>query len=205
MASDFRKPNLVHTLFPDEIEKKMWPLPVRDLFFVGKASEKKLQSLGIRTIGELAKADVNLLKTVLKKHGEVIWNFANGRDAAKLEAEPVDNKGYGNSTTLSFDVTDAQTAKSVLLSLTETVGIRLRRDHARIEVVSVTVRYNDFSENSHQMALRAATNITNEIYDVACKLFDELWDGNPIRLLGVSTSKATKQETGRRKKGPRCY
>ena len=197
MASDFRKPNLVHTLFPDEIEKKMWPLPVRDLFFVGKASEKKLQSLGIRTIGELAKADVNLLKTVLKKHGEVIWNFANGRDAAKLEAEPVDNKGYGNSTTLSFDVTDAQTAKSVLLSLTETVGIRLRRDHARIEVVSVTVRYNDFSENSHQMALRAATNITNEIYDVACKLFDELWDGNPIRLLGVSTSKATKQEKGR--------
>lgn len=197
MASDFRKPNLVHTLFPDEIEKKMWPLPVRDLFFVGKASEKKLQSLGIRTIGELAKADVNLLKTVLKKHGEVIWNFANGRDAAKLEAEPVDNKGYGNSTTLSFDVTDAQTAKSVLLSLTETVGIRLRRDHARIEVVSVTVRYNDFSENSHQMALRAATNITNEIYDVACKLFDELWDGNPIRLLGVSTSKATKQKTGR--------
>ena len=197
MASDFEKPNKVHTLWPEEIQVKMWPLPVRDLFFVGKASEKKLQSLGIRTIGELAKADVNLLKTVLKKHGEVIWNFANGRDAAKLEAEPVDNKGYGNSTTLSFDVTDAQTAKSVLLSLTETVGIRLRRDHARIEVVSVTVRYNDFSENSHQMALKAATNITNEIYDVACKLFDELWDGNPIRLLGVSTSKATKQETGR--------
>lgn len=197
MASDFRKPNLVHTLFPDEIEKKMWPLPVRDLFFVGRASEKKLQSLGIRTIGELAKADVNLLKTVLKKHGEVIWNFANGRDVSMLEAEPVDNKGYGNSTTLSFDVTDAQTAKMVLLSLTETVGRRLRKDNARIEVVAVTIRYHDFTEVSHQMALHTATNITNEIYDTACRLFDELWDGTPIRLLGVSTSKATKEAANR--------
>ena len=141
MASDFKKPNLVHTLFPHEIEKKMWPLPVRDLFFVGGASEKKLHSLGIRTIGELARADVNMLKTVLKKHGEVIWNFANGRDVSIVEPIPMDNKGYGNSTTISFDVTDAETAKMVLLSLAETVGRRLRKEDARIEVVAVSIRF----------------------------------------------------------------
>lgn len=100
MASDFKKPNLVHTLFPEEIEKKMWPLPVRDLFFAGGASERKLNSLGIRTIGELAKTDVNTLKSVLKKHGEVILDFANGRDVSVVEPVPADNKGYGNSTTI---------------------------------------------------------------------------------------------------------
>ena len=192
MAGDFKKPKFVHTLFTEEIEKKMWPLPVRDLFFVGSASERKLHSLGIQTIGELAKADVNMLRTVLKKHGEVIWNFANGRDVSMVEPIPMDNKGYGNSTTISFDVTDAQTAKMVLLSLVETVGRRLRRDDARIEVVSISIRFYDLSYVSHQSVLKSATNITKEIYDTACRLFDELWDGTPIRHLGVHTSRVTK-------------
>lgn len=197
MASDFRKPNLVHTLFPEEIKDKMWPLPVRDLFFVGGASEKKLQSMGIRTIGELANADVTVVKSILKKHGEVIWNFANGRDVSVVERAPVDNKGYGNSTTLSFDVTDAQTAKTVLLSLAETIGRRLRKDEAWIEVVAVNIRFCDFSDVSHQCVLKSATNITKEIYDAACRLFDELWNGTPIRLLGVYTSRASKSGNNR--------
>lgn len=197
MAGDFKKPNLVHTLFPEEIERKMWPLPVGDLFFVGSASERKLHSLGIQTIGELAKADINMLRTVLKKHGEVIWNFANGRDVSMVEPIPMDNKGYGNSTTISFDVTDAQTAKMVLLSLVETVGRRLRRDDARIEVVSISIRFYDLSYVSHQSVLKSATNITKEIYDTACRLFDELWDGTPIRHLGVHTSRVTKNGNAR--------
>lgn len=197
MASDFKKPNLVHTLFPEEIEKKMWPLAVRDLFFVGSASEKKLQSLGIKTIGELAKTDVNMLKSILKKHGEVIWNFANGRDVSMVEPIPMDNKGYGNSTTVSFDVTDERTAKMVLLSLTETVGKRLRKDGVRIEVVSISIRFYDLSYVSHQTVLHTATNITKEIYETACRLFDELWDGTPIRHLGVHTGRVVKGETGR--------
>lgn len=197
MAGDFKKPNLVHTLFPEEIERKMWPLPVGDLFFVGSASERKLHSLGIQTIGELAKADINMLRTVLKKHGEVIWNFANGRDVSMVEPIPMDNKGYGNSTTISFDVTDAQTAKMVLLSLVETVGRRLRRDDARIEVVSISIRFYDLSYVSHQSVLKSATNITKEIYDIACRLFDELWDGTPIRHLGVHTSRVTKNGNAR--------
>lgn len=197
MASDFKKPNLVHTLFPNEIRKKMWPLPVRDLFFVGGASERKLHALGIRTIGELACADVTMLKSVLKKHGEVIWNFANGRDVSAVEPVPVDNKGYGNSTTISFDVTDSETAKMVLLSLAETVGRRLRRDHMRAETASVSIRYHDLSYVSHQCRLKSATNITKEIYDAACMLFDELWDGAPIRLLGVHTSHVSRNESSR--------
>lgn len=197
MASDFKKPNRVHTLFPWEIQEKMWHLPVRELFFVGGASERKLQTLGIKTIGELANADVNVLKTVLKKHGEVIWDFANGRDVSVVEAVPADNKGYGNSTTIAFDVTDGGTAKMVLLSLAETVARRLRKDEARIEVVSISIRFNDLSYASHQTVLVSPTNITKEIHEAACRLFDELWDGTPIRHLGVHTGRVSRDGNNR--------
>ncbi|MBQ8325774.1 MAG: DNA polymerase IV [Lachnospiraceae bacterium] len=197
MASDFKKPNRVHTLFPWEIQEKMWHLPVRELFFVGGASERKLQTLGIKTIGELANADVNVLKTVLKKHGEVIWDFANGRDVSVVEAVPADNKGYGNSTTIAFDVTDGGTAKMVLLSLAETVARRLRKDEARIEVVSISIRFNDLSYVSHQTVLVSPTNITKEIHEAACRLFDELWDGTPIRHLGVHTGRVSRDGNNR--------
>lgn len=195
MASDFKKPNLVHTLFPEEIEKKMWPLPVRDLFSVGKSSEAKLKSLGIRTIGDLAKADVGMLKSVLKKHGESIWNFANGRDDSAVEPVLPDAKCYSNETTVSADITSAAAAKQVLLSLAESVACRLRRDEVRIEVISVNIRLNDLSYISHQCVADSPTNITKEIYDIACRLFDELWEGTPIRLLGVATSKISKDNS----------
>lgn len=197
MASDFEKPNLVHTLFSEDIQEKMWHLPVRDLFFVGSASEQKLHSIGIRTIGELANTDVTVLKSLLKKHGEVIWNFANGRDVSLVEPEPAQNKGYGNSTTIAFDVADAPTAKMVLLSLCETIGRRLRRDQVRIETVSVSIRFHDLSCVSHQSVLEAATNITREIHTAACRLFDELWDGTPIRHLGVHTGRVSKNGASR--------
>ena len=195
MASDFKKPNLVHTLYPEEIEAKMWPLPVRDLFSVGKSSEAKLKSLGIKTIGDLARADVGMLKSVLKKHGEGIWNFANGRDDSVVEPVPADAKCYSNETTVSADITSAATAKQVLLSLSESVAGRLRRDEVRIEVVSVNIRLNDLSYISHQCVADSPTNITKEIYDIACRLFDELWDGTPIRLLGVATAKVSKDNS----------
>lgn len=197
MASDFQKPNRVHTLFPEEIETKLWPLPVRDLFFVGSASERKLKALGICTIGELAMADVKVLRTVLKKHGEVIWNFANGRDTSLVEAEPADNKGYGNSTTISFDVVDAQTAKMVLLSLAETIGKRLRKDAVQVEVVAISIRFYDLTYVTHQCVLKSATDITKELYETACRLFDELWDGTPIRHLGVHTGRVSAKGSGR--------
>lgn len=197
MASDFEKPNRVHTLFPEEIEKKMWPLPVRDLFFVGKSSEKKLHSLGIYTIGDLAKTDVEMLKSIMKKQGETIWNFANGKDVSFVEHKEDSNKGYGNSTTIPFDVSDRSTAQMILLSLAETVGIRLRKDNVKIEVISVNLRFYDLSNVSHQCVLDHPTNITNEIHAVACRLFDELWDGTPIRLLGIQTSRVMEEGSGR--------
>lgn len=197
MASDFKKPNRVHTLFPWEIQEKMWHLPVRELFFVGGASEKKLKTLGIKTIGELAQADVHVLRSALKKHGEVIWDFANGRDVSVVEAVPADNKGYGNSTTIAFDVTDAGTAKMVLLSLAETVGRRLRKDEARVEVVAISIRFYNLTYASHQMVLFSPTNITKEIHEAACRLFDELWDGTPIRHLGVHTGRVSRDGNSR--------
>lgn len=189
MASDFEKPDRVHTLWKEEIPQKMWPLPVNDLFFVGRASARKLLNLGIRTIGELAHTDPALLKQHMKKHGEVIWAFANGMDVSIVQSEPPANKGYGNSTTIAFDVSDASTAKLVLLALAETVGTRLRGAGVKAEVVAVGIRSSDLSYASHQMTLQNATNITIEIHRYACQLFDELWDGRPIRHLGIHTGR----------------
>ena len=197
MASDFQKPDLVHTLFPDEIRTKMWGLPVSDLFFVGRVTTKKLLTMGIHTIGDLAQTDVELLKLHFKRQGEVIWNFANGIDFSVVQSEPTPNKGYGNSTTVSFDVTDLETAKMVLLTLAENVAGRLRKDGVKIETVSVGIKDTNFKSSSHQKVLESPTNITAEIYQIACVLFEELWDGTPIRLLGIQTSKIREMDAGR--------
>ena len=189
MASDFKKPDMVHTLYPEEIPEKMWPLPVSDLFFVGRATAKKLFSVGIKTIGELAAADPVWLRSILKKQGEVIWGFANGIDLSPVLDQPPANKGYGNSTTTPYDVTDVETADMVLLALAETVGNRLREDNVQIEVVSVGIKYADLSYSSHQKVLQTSTNLTWEIYQAACELFLELWNHGPIRHLGIHTSR----------------
>jgi DNA polymerase IV len=197
MASDFRKPDMVHTLYPEEIATKMWPLPVGELFFVGKSTVKKLNTLGIYTIGELARTDVELLKAHLKKHGEVIHYFANGRDASVISTEEVKNKGYGNSTTIAFDVEDESTAKMILLSLAETVASRLRSDNMMANVVSVSIVDSDFRHSSHQTTLLSPTHRTDELHRTACSLFDELWEGSPIRNLGIQTSKVVSEDTER--------
>lgn len=194
MASDFRKPDMVHTLFREEIQQKMWPLPVEDLLYVGKATKKKLYSMGIRTIGELANTDKDILIANLKAHGELIWNFANGIDISLVETTPVKHKGYGNSTTLSVDVTDEETARMILLSLSETVSERLRKDSVRGELVSVNIKDNSFVNYSHQRILTQATNSTSEIFNISCELFFDMWDGTPIRLLGVSVGKLKEKE-----------
>lgn len=191
MASDFQKPDKVHTLFPSEIKEKMWPLPVSDLLYVGRSSIRALHNLDIFTIGDLANADVNILRQHLKKHGEDMWKSANGVDEALVIAEQPANKGYGNSVTLGSDVTDAETATMILLSLCETVGARLRADQAHIGVVSVSIVDTSFHKTSKQATLHTSTDITEVIYETACSLFRELWTGEPIRLLGVHTSKAT--------------
>ncbi len=197
MASDFQKPDRVHTLFPWEIKEKMWGLPVGELFSVGQSTVKKLNTLGIRTIGELAQTDVEILKAHLKKHGEVIHSFANGLDASVISQEEVKNKGYGNSTTISFDVEEESTAKMILLTLAESVGARLRKDYVRAQVVSVSIVDSMFRNSSHQMTLLSPTQSTDELHKAACSLFDELWDQSPIRNLGLQTSKVVAEDAER--------
>lgn len=197
MASDFEKPDKVHTLYTDEIETKMWPLPVSDLLYVGKSTTNVLAKLGIHTIGELAKTDVEILRSNLKKQGEAIWKFANGKNMSMVETEPEANKGYGNSTTIAFDVSDESTAKMVLLSLAEKVAGRIREDGVVAESVSVTIKDFNLQKCSHQMMLASQTNLTSEIHEAACKLFDELWDGTPIRLLGIQVGKVSREVASR--------
>lgn len=191
MASDFKKPDLVHTLFPAEIPHKFWPLPVSDLMFVGRSTTSKLHTLGITTIGELAHFDPALLRLHFGKLADVLLSYANGEDSSAFLPLKVKNKGYGNSITVRFDVTDAVAAKLVLLSLTETVGTRIRADKAYISVVAVSITDSDFHRTSHQRCLLSSTNVTESIYHAVCELFDSLWDHKPIRQLGVHTSRAT--------------
>lgn len=193
MASDFKKPNLVHTLFPEEVPQKLWTLPVEELLFVGRSTSKKLHMLGIHTIGELAKADRETLKIHLKKHGEVIWNYANGIDDDSVALTAPANKGYSNSITIPFDVTDTPTAKRILLSLCETVGARIRADRAYIKTIGITLVDHEFNRTSKQTSLSSSTDVTEKLFDTASSLFDTLWDGFPIRLMGVFTSQASSE------------
>ena len=192
MAGDFEKPNKIHTLFPEEIAGKMWPLPVRDLFLVGSATENKLRAMGIYTIGDLAKTDVQLLQKRLGKHGQTIWHFANGRNADAVTPDPEENKGYGNSTTTSKDVETTENAHQVLLSLCETVAARMRKDGKCGRCVSVHLRTHEFKHFSHQGKLDGATNVTGELFRAACRIFDEAWDRKtPLRQLGVQVTQLT--------------
>ena len=190
MAGDFEKPNKVHTLFPEEMEEKFYHLPVRDLFLVGAATERRLQRMGIYTIGDLARADVRVIRKRLGKQGETLWHFANGRNADAVTPEAAENKGYGNSTTTALDVVTREEACQVLLSLSETVAARMRRDEKWGSCVSIHLRTTEFHQFSHQCVLNGATNITTEIFEAACRLFDEAWDGvTPLRQLGVQVTR----------------
>ena len=189
MASDFEKPNKVHTLFPEEIQVKMWPLPVAELYMAGKSSVAVLKKLEIQTIGQLAKTDPRILELHLKSHGRTLWEFANGIGDMTVHSEEMAAKGIGNSTTLSEDAKTEEEAKEVLLWLSESVGKRLRKAKQKAWMVSVEIKYHDFKTASHQKQMIRATNSNQALYENACELFKELWNGQPIRLLGIRTSK----------------
>lgn len=189
MASDFEKPDKVHTLWKSEIEQKMWPLPISELFMVGKSSLPKLRNLGIRTIGDLARMNPELLEAHFKSLGKLIWENANGIGSDVVESEETAAKGVGNSTTLREDVIDADNAKKVLLTLAESVSGRLRKHEFLAGNVTVEIKYSNFTKCSHQAPFLSPTNSTAKIYELSCRLFDELWNGSPIRLLGIRTSK----------------
>ena len=187
MAGDFSKPNKCHTCFPEEIKEKMWVLPVEDLFMVGRKTKQKLNKIGIQTIGQLANFDYNIILSLLKSHGNLIYNYAWGRDISVFhKVECV--KSVGNSSTLRFDVTDTETAHIILLSLVEVTVWRLREINAYCNVISIGIKSSDFYYITRQRKLSYFTNCTNDIYKEVCKLFDEVWDKTPVRQLGVSLS-----------------
>ena len=189
MASDFQKPDMVHTLYSWEIKEKMWPLPVSSLYMCGSSSTQALKKLEIQTIGDLANADRAIIASHLKSHGLLLWEYANGIDDSPVSSTPSEAKGVGNSTTLPKDVTDRSEAFRCLLSLSDSVASRLRKAGQLAGMVSVEIKYSNFQTASHQMSLPTPSNISQVIYASACQLFDELWNGEPIRLLGVRSSK----------------
>ena len=189
IASDFKKPDMVHTLYQHEIPTKMWPLPVEDLFMVGRKTKKKLNEMNIKTIGDLANTDVKFLYSKFKSFGYLLWRYANGIENSPVSGDRIMNiKGIGNSTTIKFDVEDKETAFKVLLSLTESVAMRLRAAKACCSVVSVEIKTSQLNSYSHQRKLFSPTCITDEIYTVAAELFEECWKGEKIRHLGVRVS-----------------
>ncbi|MDO5690147.1 MAG: DNA polymerase IV [Tissierellia bacterium] len=185
MASDFQKPDRVHTLYREEIPEKMWPLPIRDLFMVGRRTEKKLLSRGITTIGELAQSSREYLLSWLKKPGLTIWEFANGIESTQVRIDPMPVKSVGNSTTLPFDVRDRGEADMVLLAISEMVGMRLRSISMRSAVIHVGFKDSEFNYYGMERKLYTPTNSTKEIYRHAALLLTRIWNNQPIRAMSV--------------------
>ena len=196
MASDFEKPDKVHTLYLHEIPQKLWPLPVRELFTVGASTAEKLEKARIRTIGDLAHAPLPFVQKIVgMKLGQQLHDYANGIDNSPVLAEPEAAKGYSISTTLEEDVVKAEQAHRVLLALTDSVTARMRADGFKAYCVAVSIRSNDFKTRSHQRKLHDPTDISSEVYALCKQLFAELWDGHtPLRLIGVALTDLTKAE-----------
>lgn len=194
MASDFAKPDRVHTLYKREIKEKMWPLPVEDLFMAGKSSVNILHKLGIFTIGQLAISPVDVLEAHLKSHGRLLWEYANGIDESPVKRTKEELKGVGNSTTLPYDFDKVEDIEKILLRLAEKVGGRLRSGGHLAKTIAVEIKYNDFVKSSKQITLDTPTDSGTEIYKLSKILFKELWNKKPVRLLGIRTANLIDQE-----------
>lgn len=190
IAGDFEKPDKVHTLFEEEVERKLWPLPVDVILYVGKKMAASLRNLGIVTVKDLYDADYEIISRNLGKFGISLWENVHGKDIDPSGYHDGEQKGYGHSTTTASNTTDWETAKEVLMGLSDRVGARLRADKVYASCVSVSVRYDDFDHIGKQMMIDNPTNSTSVIFDKACELLASIWDGvRPIRQLGVRTTK----------------
>lgn len=195
MASDFEKPDKVHTLFPAEIPTKMWPLPVRDLLFLGKASEQKLIKAGIKTIGEMARYPETEIQRLLgEKTGHQLYEYANGRDDSLVRGEREEAKGYSAETTTEEDIVTYEQAFSLLLAQCDVVAARMRKDGKKCSCVSVTYRMLDFRTRSHQKKLENPTDVTEEIFAQIKNLLRECWQCQPLRLIGVALTDLTSDD-----------
>ncbi len=186
MASDFQKPDKIHTLYENEIKKKMWGLPVSELFMLGRKTVPKLYNMQIKTIGDLAKTSKEILAKKLGKHGVMIWEYANGIDNTPVNYIKEKPKCIGNSVTLPQDISNIEKLEEILLALTEQVTFRLRRQKMLANVVNVQLRTNKFIDTSHQKKLIKETSSTKEIYTQAKELLEQMYiRGQQIRLIGL--------------------
>ena len=195
MASDFTKPDRVHTLFENEIKTKMWPLPVSELFMLGKKTVPKLYNMQIKTIGELAKCDQRLISKKFGKHGTQMWEYANGIDNSEVHYQKEKPKGIGNSITLPENAREIEKLEEILLALAEQVTYRLRKYDLLANTVSVQLRTKDFEDKSHQQKLLAPTSSTKEIYTKAKELLVQMFHKPmAIRLIGLRVDNLVEKE-----------
>ena len=195
MASDFTKPDRVHTLFENEIPNKMWTLPVSELFMLGKRTVPKLYNMQIKTIGDLAKTNKRILQDKFGKHGTMMWEYANGIDDSEVKYIQEKPKGIGNSVTLPEDISNIDKLEEIVLALTEQVTYRLRKQNMLARVVNVQLRNKDFVDTSHQRKLPNATASTKEIFNHAKELLEQMYrKGTAIRLIGVRVDDLTDKE-----------
>ena len=191
MASDFEKPDRVHTLFSYEIEKKMWPLPIGDLFMIGKSSAKALTSMGINTIGDLAKYDLGLLRKRFKSQADMMHEYANGIDFSDVITHYGRSKSISTTETLPKDIDNIVDLRKILLPQAEKVGRLARREKLYAKTIAVIFKTSTFNTYSHQMKLVNPTNVTKEIYNYALEVLEKGWRGEPIRLIGIRLADLT--------------
>ncbi len=194
MASDFEKPDKVHTLYMNEIETKMWPLPVNDLFMLGRSSAKRLEELGIKTIGDLAKCSPTFLRKHFKKQGDYFLEASKGIDYSPVVPKSDKNKCISISRTLPYDYTKKEELEKVLFDEVESVTFDLRRKKLYAKTVAITYRNFLFKNYSHQMTIDNPTNSTNDIYNQVLVLFTRSWREDPIRNIGVRLSDLTDEK-----------
>lgn len=186
MASDFEKPDKVHTLFENEIESKMWKLPVSELFMLGKKTVPKLNNMKIYTIGDLAKSSKEEITKKFGKHGLQMWEYANGIDKSEVVYIREKPKSIGNSVTFPYDIREKEKLEEILFALTEQVTYRLRKQNLLASSVNVQLRTKDFKDISHQKKLETVVSNTKEIYNTAKQLLNEMFTkGTSIRLIGM--------------------
>lgn len=193
MASDFEKPDKVHTLWEEDVPEKMWPLPVGELLWVGKKTRERLAAYGVYTIGDLASRPVAALsKIVGKKFAEQMHENANGRDDEPVETEQQEAKSISAERTFANDITETSALDRELFKVACIVAHRMRRNSFRGSVISVFVKRSDFSVLQKQCSLAQPTDVTALILNGARKLLSEIWDGHtPLRQVGLGVSGLT--------------
>lgn len=195
IAGDFQKPDRVHTLFEEEIQEKLWPLPVNVMLYVGNKMAAAFRKLGILTVKDLYDADYDVIASNMGKFGISLWENAHGKDIDPSGHDDGEQKGYGNSTTTAENICDIDRAKEVLMQLADRIGNRLRSDKVYVSCISVSVRYDNFDHVGKQKMIDNPTNSTSRIYSYACELLELIWEKNrPIRQLGIRTSKVSDEK-----------